>query len=272
MQDLALEYAGTDGCSLYASVKGDGPLVILLHGGGPDHRSLLPLASRLTDAYTVALPDVRGYGRSVCADPGRHTWDQYAQDVVSLIDALGLDRAVVGGTGLGGTIALRTGLSHPGRVVSLIVVSLEEIEDDEAKAAETAMMDRFADVVRARDIAAGWELYLPDLQPLIGNLVREAMPRADAASVAAAAAIGRDRAFGDVADLARITAPTLIFPGGDARHPARTATLAVNALPDGRLAPVGVSVDLQTAEDLAEAVAPAVRDFLRERLAREHRP
>lgn len=182
MQDLVLEYAGTDGCSLYASVEGDGPLVILLHGGGPDHRSLLPLASRLTDAFTVALPDVRGYGRSVCADPGRHTWDQYAQDVVSLIDALGVDRAVVGGTGLGGTIALRTARSHPGR------------------------------------------------------------------------------------------APTLIFPGGDARHPARTATLAVNALPDGRLAPVGISVDLQTAEDLADTVAPAIRDFLRERGAREHRP
>lgn len=145
MQDLVLEYAGTDGCSLYASVEGDGPLVILLNGRGSGHRSLLPLASRLTDAYTV-------------------------------------DRAVVGGTGLGGTIALRTARSHPGR------------------------------------------------------------------------------------------APTLIFPGGDARHPARTATLAVNALPDGRLAPVGISVDLQTAEDLADTVAPAIRDFLRERGAREHRP
>ena len=257
-----MRYPGVDGTLLYASVQGAGPLLVLLHGGGPDHRSLLPLASRLVDAYTVALPDVRGYGRSVCADPARHSWDQYAADVVSLLDHLGAEHAVVGGTGLGGTIALRSGLAHPPRIRALIVVSLEEIEDDDAKAAEIALMDRFADVVRARGVAAGWELYLPDLQPLIGNLVREAIPRDDAASVAAAAAIGRDRAFRDVADLGSILAPTLIFPGGDARHPAETAQRAASALGNGRMAPVAITPDLQTAEDLAIAVAPSIREFL----------
>ncbi len=259
---LALHYPAADGSRLYASVQGAGPLVVLLHGGGPDHRSLLPLASRLADAYTVALPDVRGYGRSVCTDPARHTWGQYAADVVSLLDQLGAEQAVVGGTGLGGTIALRTGLAHPSRTRALIVVSLEEIEDDDAKAAEIALMDRFAEVVRARGVAAAWELYLPDLQPLIGNLVREAIPRADAASIAAAAAIGRDRAFRDVADLGKILAPTLIFPGGDTRHPAETARRAASALGDGRSATVGLTPDLQTAEDLATAVAPSIREFL----------
>ncbi|WP_019873174.1 alpha/beta fold hydrolase [Sporichthya polymorpha] len=272
MEDRTLAYAGSDGCLLYASVQGEGPLVLLLHGGGPDHRSLLPLAARLADEYTVALPDVRGYGRSRCADPARHTWDQYAADVVSLIDFLQTDRAVVGGTGLGGTIALRAGLSHPSRVGGLIVVSLEEIEDDEARAAETALMDRFAEVVRARGVAAGWERYLPYLQPLIANLVREALPRTDAASVAAAAATGRDRAFRDVADLASITAPTLIFAGGDPRHPARTATQAVDALQNGKLAPVGIRADLKTAEDLAKAVAPGIREFLRGHQTCGHRP
>lgn len=62
---LALQYLGADGSLLYATVQGAGPLVILLHGGGPDHRSLLPLASRLADVYTVAVPDVWGYGCSV---------------------------------------------------------------------------------------------------------------------------------------------------------------------------------------------------------------
>lgn len=63
----------------------------------------------------------------------------------------------------------------------------------------------------------------------------------------------------------------MIFPGDDARHPARTAALAVNALPHGRLAPVGISVDLQTADDLANAVAPAIRDFLRDNPAHGQR-
>nr|WP_238420887.1 alpha/beta hydrolase [Streptomyces taklimakanensis] len=53
------------------------------------------------------MPDVRGYGRSIRTDPARHTWDQYVDDVASLMDRLRLTRATVGGTGLDGTIALR---------------------------------------------------------------------------------------------------------------------------------------------------------------------
>ena len=79
-------YRGRDGWALHAVSLGDGPPVVLLHGGGPDHHSLLPLARSLTDQYTVVLPDVRGYGRSICTDPGRHTWNNYADDVTALLD------------------------------------------------------------------------------------------------------------------------------------------------------------------------------------------
>ena len=77
-----ITYCGSDGCSLSATVVeavgvptdvGDHPVVVLMHGGGPDHHSLIPLAQQLTDLATVVLPDVRGYGCSVCADPARHT-------------------------------------------------------------------------------------------------------------------------------------------------------------------------------------------------------
>src|SRR5688572_6626762 len=80
-------YTGSDGWPLYAAAVdsaggpaagGEKPVLVLLHGGGPDHHSLLPLARRLADRYAVVLPDIRGYGRSVCADPTRHTWAQYA--------------------------------------------------------------------------------------------------------------------------------------------------------------------------------------------------
>ena len=41
------------------------PVLILMHGGGPDHHSLIPLAKQLARFNTVVLPDIRGYGRSV---------------------------------------------------------------------------------------------------------------------------------------------------------------------------------------------------------------
>ncbi|MEV0760940.1 alpha/beta hydrolase [Nocardia sp. NPDC050435] len=92
-------YSGDDGCELSATALGStGPLVVLLHGGGPDHRSLLPLAHGLADDYRVALPDIRGYGRSVCRDPARHTWTQYTRDVLALLAHLGAERAFLADT------------------------------------------------------------------------------------------------------------------------------------------------------------------------------
>lgn len=265
-------YRGSDGWPLYATTvdsasgtaasDGEKPVLVLLHGGGPDHHSLVPLAQELADLYTVVLPDVRGYGRSVCADPTRQTWAQYADDVTALLDHLGVRRAVVGGAGIGTTITLRAALAHPGRVSALVLISVEDIEDDEKKEAEIAFLDAFAARVRDEGIEAAWEPILKDLAPVIGTMVREAIPRSDPASIAAAAAIGRDRSFRSVGELAAVAAPTLIIPGMDERHPTALAEALARTLPQGRLAPVTLSADLRTAEDLAQAFAPPIRDFL----------
>ncbi|QMV11235.1 alpha/beta fold hydrolase [Streptomyces lincolnensis] len=261
-----ITHRGSDGCPLYAVSIGAGPTVFLLHGGGPDHRSLVSLAGLLADRYRVVLPDVRGYGRSVCADPALHTWSRYADDVVALMDHLGLAGAAVGGTGMGGTIALRAAAAHSERVQAALVISLEDIEDDAGKQAEAEMLERFAARVRSSGLGAAWSDLLPSLAPVIGNLVREAIPRADPASIVAACAIGRDRAFRTVDDLKAITVPTLIVPGADARHPGELAALAVQALPQGELAPAAPFDTVETAEELGHALAPALRAFLESRI------
>lgn len=264
-----LTYHGSDGWPLFATAvettgsNGDRetPLV-LLHGGGPDHRMFLPLARELADLRTIVLPDVRGYGRSRCADPLRHTWSQYAEDVIALLDFLGVRRAIVGGAGLGSTIALRVAVAYPERVQAAVLISVEDIEDDEKKAAEIAFMDAFAERARNEGIQAAWAPILPELAPLIGTLVREAIPRSDRESIAAAAAIGRDRSFRSIDELAGITAPTLIFAGMDERHPAKVAEDLANLLPHGQLADVRLSAGVRDAEGLAHAFAPAIRRFL----------
>jgi 3-oxoadipate enol-lactonase len=270
-------YRGGDGWPLYATTVdsaagtaagGENPVLVLLHGGGPDHHSLVPLARQLIDRYTVVLPDVRGYGRSVCADPARHTWAQYVDDVIALLDHLGVRRAVVGGAGIGTIITLRAALAHPGRVGALVLISVEDIEDDEKKEAEIAFLDAFAARVRAEGIEAAWEPILENLAPIIGAMVRDAIPRSDPASIAAAAAIGRDRSFRTVGELAAVTAPTLIIPGIDERHPTALAEELARVLPRGHLAPVTLSADLHTADDFARAFAPTIRDFLTNTVAR----
>lgn len=274
----AFTYPGGDGVPLYATTVGHGgdtvggisrPVLVLLHGGGPDHRSLIPLAEQLADLCTVVLPDIRGYGRSICADPTRHTWAQYAADMVALLDHLGVGRAIVGGAGLGATITLRLAVAYPKRVLGSVLISVEDIEDDEQKQAEIEFMDAFAARVRMEGIEAAWAPILDDLAPIVGAMVRDAIPRSDPASIAAAAAIGRDRAFRSVEELAGIATPALVFPGMDWRHPPALAEHLARMLPEGRLAPVTLSAEVRTPEDFARGCAPAIRDFVRHTVARQ---
>ena len=256
-------YPGSDGYVLAATTVGTGgPDLVLLHGGGPDHHSLLPLARLLAEDRRVILPDIRGYGRSRCPDPACHTWDQYVRDAVSLLDHLGAGRATIGGMGLGSTIAARALLAHPDRFGAGILISVEEIQDDEAVSAETALLDRFADTVRTGGIEAAWAPILPTLAPLIGTLVREAIPGSDPASIAAAAAIGRDRSFRSTAEFAALTAPVLVSPGVDSRHPVALAEELVRRMPRGHLAPAFAG-GMASAAELADSLAPPIRRFLR---------
>jgi hypothetical protein len=75
---------------------------------------------------------------------------------------------------------------------------------------------------------------------------------------------GRDRAFGDIAELPESTVPTLVFPGGDTRHPTRLGEEVAERLPSGVLAPLSVSFDMHTEHELAAAVGPTIDDFLDE--------
>lgn len=267
-----LFYQGDDGVALFArrlesrdSRAGEErPSVVLLHGGGPDHESLIPLGETLSDLCSVVLPDVRGYGRSVCTEPATHTWARYASDLIRLLDHLRIDRAVVGGAGLGGTVAARAALAYPDRVEALVLISVEDVEDDAAKEAEIAFMAAFAARVRDDGLAAAWAPILPNLAPIIKAMVEDAIPRSDPASIAAAATIGRDRSFRTLEELRAIHCPTLIVAGMDWRHPPRLAAHLAATIPNGRLASRPMSPDMTTASEFAHALAPAIRDFLSE--------
>ncbi|MEU6312178.1 alpha/beta hydrolase [Streptomyces sp. NPDC047014] len=257
-----ISHRSADDCTLHATLMGEGEALVLLHAGGPDHRSMLPLAERLADRFLVVLPDLRGYGRSVCREPARYTWARYVEDVIGLLDRIGRSRAVLAGAGLGSTITLRTAAAHPDRVRAAVLIGVEDIEDDEAKEAEIRFLDAFAARVAAEGIEAGWAPVLAAFPPLVGSMVRDAIPRSDPASIVAAAAIGQDRSFRSVDELATITVPTLVFPGTDPRHPSALAEAAARTLPHGRLAAIPIGDDLLTAVDLARATAPAIREFL----------
>ena len=96
------------------------PPVLLVHDAGGEHLSW-PAEIRLlprTRVYTLDLP---GHGRS--EGLGRQYIEDYARCIEEFMNAAGLSRAVIGGHGMGGAIALSLAMEHPGRVAGTILIS-----------------------------------------------------------------------------------------------------------------------------------------------------
>ena len=108
-----------DGVRLYVDVDGLGivpvdgqmvkrPTLLLLHGGpGLDHSSYKLGMHEMSDVAQVVMYDHRGNGRSDRRTPDEWNLDTWADDVVRLCDALGIEKPIVLGNSFGGFVAQR---------------------------------------------------------------------------------------------------------------------------------------------------------------------
>ena len=94
---------------------GAGTAVVLLHAGIADRRMWRGQTAALAARHRVLNLDLRGYGESELPDAAFAHHD----DVVRLLDNLGLDRAALVGCSFGGRVAIDTALAHPDRVSAL---------------------------------------------------------------------------------------------------------------------------------------------------------
>ena len=112
-----------DGVTISYTDEGVGRPVVLLHGHTLDRRAWLPAVPHLLDAgLRVIRPDLRGHGRSDRPDFGYH-FIHHAADMVAVLDAVGLERALVVGYLVGGGVALELAITMPERVAGLVLVS-----------------------------------------------------------------------------------------------------------------------------------------------------
>ena len=98
----------------------DAPPVVLLHGIATTSGLMWFAAmSQLAESFRVLAPDLRGHGRSVC--DGRFRLTDAADDVVAMLDGLSIERAIVLGYSLGGTVAQLAAHRHPDRISGLVL-------------------------------------------------------------------------------------------------------------------------------------------------------
>lgn len=111
---------------IFLTEAGSGPLVVLLHGGGPGatgesnyDRNIEALAKA---GFHVVVPDMPGYGRSTKGIDQQDPFGDLASFVRGLIEELGEQRASLVGNSYGGAAALRMALDRPDRVDRLILM------------------------------------------------------------------------------------------------------------------------------------------------------
>ena len=102
----------TEGDDLYYEVRGQGPPLLLISGGGGDAGFSSLVAARLSGEYKVITYDRRGNSRSTRHDPQNFTMAQQSRDAVAVLHAAGETSAFVCGNSGGAVIALDMA-SHP---------------------------------------------------------------------------------------------------------------------------------------------------------------
>ena len=98
-------FTASDGARLAYSLQGEGPALICLAGLTRNRSDFSYVLPHLT-GVTAICPDYRGRGASDWTGPGTYTIPREAQDVLELMDHLGLERAAMLGTSRGGLIAM----------------------------------------------------------------------------------------------------------------------------------------------------------------------
>ena len=105
------------------------PALLFVHGFPHDRTLWAPQLQGLAIQARCVAPDLRGFGETTATAPW--SMDQYADDLVGLLDVLHIDRAVVAGLSMGGYVAFALWRRHPQRVRALVLCNTRPGADNE---------------------------------------------------------------------------------------------------------------------------------------------
>jgi len=114
------QFAEIDGARIAYETTGTGSDVVLIHAGVTDRHMWDEVVPLLGPDHRITSYDMRGFGESV-AEPG-FDWAP-RRDLMAVMDAATIERAVVVGVSMGGGAAINATLEHPDRFNALVVVN-----------------------------------------------------------------------------------------------------------------------------------------------------
>jgi pimeloyl-ACP methyl ester carboxylesterase len=230
--------------TLFQERSGSGFPVVLLHGLTATHRYVVMGSKALQrSGHDVLAYDARGHGASDPApSPDAYTYAELAEDLLSVMDGAGFDRAVLVGASMGAHTAVGVALEHPERVAGLVVVT--PAYDPEDWPGDLVRWDALSDGLRAGGVEGFVEAYGeegPDKwRSTLQTVLRQRLGAhqhpdavADALQV-----VPRSRPFATRDQLRAITAPTVVVADRDEPdpgHPLAIGELYASLIPGARL-------------------------------------
>ncbi|MEV0032228.1 alpha/beta fold hydrolase [Nocardia sp. NPDC050793] len=161
------ETLSVPGATLYYEVRGTGPLLLLVPGGGGDAGVFDDMADVLAQHFTVAALDPRGYSRSALDDGAPATQHVAVQsdDTYRLLAHLSDGPAFVCGTSSGAIVGLELLARHPDRVRTLVAHEPPCFAVLPDAAVHRAMVDEVYTLLRQEGAAAAAARFLAGIGP-----------------------------------------------------------------------------------------------------------
>jgi pimeloyl-ACP methyl ester carboxylesterase len=217
-----------DGVALAVDDTGVGTPVVLLHGLTATRRYVVMGSKALErSGHRVIAYDARGHGESSPA-PSRdaYRYPELASDLVAVLDALEVDRAVLAGSSMGAHTLLWLALHSPERVGALVVITPAfdpETNDDPRRLAH---WDALASGLREGGIdgfvaAYGLEKVPEAWRDTVGKVIRQRMALHEHPEAIADAlhTVPRSHPFERIDELAAISVPTAVVASADDADP-----------------------------------------------------
>jgi pimeloyl-ACP methyl ester carboxylesterase len=242
--DILLERAGVE---LSGDEAGDGVPVVLLHGLTATRRYVVMGSKALErSGHRVIAYDARGHGRSSPAPiPEAYTYDDLGRDLEAVLDARGIERAVLAGASMGAHTLLWLALGAPDRVAGAVVITPAydpvshdregrfEYWDALADGLERGGIDGFIEASARPDVPEAW-------QETVEKVTRQRLSQHEHLDAVADAlrAVPRSRPFGEISELTRISVPTVVVASADEPdpgHPQAVGEAYAAAIPGARL-------------------------------------
>jgi 3-oxoadipate enol-lactonase len=250
----------------YDDSGGDGVPLVLIHGFPLNRTIWAAQVKGLAGAARVIAPDLRGFGETtdVPEDPAI---TGYADDVRDLLDALGVERAVIGGVSMGGYVALAFGRKFPKRMLGLILVDTRAGADSsEARVAR----DNAASLAKSRGASAIAVEMLPKMitaesmrgDDALRSTLLDIMSSQPVPAIVAALRALRDRPDAS-SSLAKIAVPTLVICGSqDTLIPPAESVALKEGIRGAQLVKIGNAAHLPNFEQ-PTLFNRAVRSFVK---------